>query len=277
MGTAPTSRLTPWVSRLLVLNAVVYIVLQTVLTAPAFLESLEFDPESFGRHPWSALTYLFVHPGIVHLGLTSLLLWAFGPPVERKLGSRAFILYYLYCGLGTALLAFGLSGFLPMPPVVGASGALFGIVLAFVLRWPETEIMLFPVPRPLSVRTLLTVMVGIDIIAAFWTKDGLAHSAHVGGVIAGYAFFRIQDLTARRAAVRPATVVRRPVVTPMRMQETAAELRPAIPHAETRIDYSDAEVDRVLDKIAQFGIQSLTSQERRFLSEVSEKKRREQH
>ena len=88
---------------------------------------------------------------------------------------------------------------------------------------------------------------------------------------------RIQSLTARKPVPRPPTVIRRPVVTPMRVQETVAELRPVSPRPEPSKDNPDAEVDRVLDKISQFGIGSLTSQERKFLADTAERKRREMH
>jgi hypothetical protein len=107
--------------------------------------------------------------------------------------------------------------------------------------------------------------------------DGIAHLVHVGGALTGYAFFRVRRLAVRKAPARPASVVRRPVVTPMRVQETVTELRPATPQLERHDEVSEDEVDRVLDKISKFGIESLTSQERKFLSEVSERKRREQH
>jgi hypothetical protein len=90
-------------------------------------------------------------------------------------------------------------------------------------------------------------------------------------------FFWIQSLSTRRIPSRPPTVVRRPVVTPMRVEETVTELRPAQPSAvDHGIDMSADEVDRVLDKISRHGIDSLTSQERKFLADVAERKRREQ-
>ena len=272
-----TTQLTPWVTRLLALNGVVLLLLATVFTAPRFVDALTFDPARFVSRPWTALTYLFVHTSILHLGLNSLVLFLFGPPVEQRLGSRRFIAYYLYCGIGAALVALAVSALLRVDPFVGASGAAYGVSLAFVLYWPNAQISAFPLPVEVTARNLFLALLALDIGLGLWGRDGIAHFAHLGGAMAGYLFFRLQSLTARRPPAR-AVPVRRPVVTPMRVQETVTELRPASPvAAERHHEISDEEVDRVLDKISQFGIESLTSQERRFLSEAAERKRRQRH
>ena len=278
MTEALTPRLTPWVARLMIFNGAVLLLLLTVFTAPGFHGGLAFDPTHFLTRPWTAVTYMFVHGGLLHLALNTVLLFGFGPPVERRLGSRAFIFYYLYCGVGAALFALALSGLIHVTPFVGASGAALGVLLAFVLHWPDARLTIFPAPIEISARTLMGLLVGIDVVFALLRlNDGIAHIAHIGGVLAGYLFFRVQSLASKRTTARPASVVRRPVVTPMRAQEAAPELRPASPHLERREGSTDAEVDRVLDKISQFGIDSLTWQERKFLSEVAEKKRRDTH
>src|SRR5678815_4282118 len=88
-------RLTPWVGRIMVANAVVLLLLTTVFTAPVFQDLLELLPSRSAGRPWTFLTYMFVHGGLVHLAVNMLLLFVFGPPVERRMGSRAFALYYL--------------------------------------------------------------------------------------------------------------------------------------------------------------------------------------
>lgn len=275
-------RVTPWVGRLMLINAVVLLLLSTVFTAPRFVTALAFDPGAFLSRPWTAITYLFVHGGLLHLGLNTLMLFVFGPPVERWLGGRTFIVFYLYSGLGAALFALGMSGVLPVAPFVGASGALFGLTAAFVLHWPEAQISVVPFAMPLSARPLFFGIVVLDLLlgvvaATLGTGTGIAHFAHVGGAAAGYLFFRIQALAAPRPALRQVSVARRPVVTPMRMHEAATEIRPVAPPVEhPAAEFSDEEVDRVLDKISRFGLGSLTLQERKFLAEVSERKRKSQ-
>ncbi len=272
-----TAKLTPWVTRLIVINGAVLLLLATVFTAPRFLDSLSFDPAAFSAKPWSALTYMFVHANILHLVLNSLVLAVFGPPVERRLGGGRFLAYYIYCGIGAALFALGLAAVLRIDPFVGGSGAAYGISLGFVFLWPTAELRLFPFPVAMTARTLFLGLLILDVALGLWGNDGVAHFAHLGGALAGYAFFRIQALSNRRSTARPVPRTRRPVVTPMRLQETTPELRPAAPMIDDGPEAGGGDVDQVLDKIAQFGIDSLTSRERKVLSDASERKRREQH
>ena len=276
MDKTPSLRLTPWVTRLVLTNGALFLVLATVLTAPRFATALEFDPLRITDRPWTVVTHLFAHRGLLHLVLTTVLLIAFGPPVERTLGSKRFLGFYLYSGFGAALFALGLSAIIRVEPFVGATGAVFGVLMAFTAYWPDARLSLFPFPVTLSARVLVFVLIAVDTAFGFVGKSSVAHFAHFGGALAGYAFVRLQALTARRPPSRPSPVPRRPVVTPMRVQEAAAELRPAMPIIDARPEVSNEEVDRVLDKIAEFGIDSLTSQERKFLNEAAERKRREQ-
>ncbi len=270
-------RITQWVGRLMAINLVMLLLLSTVFTAPRFAAVLTFDPSLFTQRPWSALTYMFVHDGPLHLALNLTLLFVFGPPVERKLGSRRFIGYFVYCGIAGAMFALAMAQVLRVDPFVGASGALYGIVLAFAVTWPDAQLTGLFVTIPITIRRAFFVLVGADLVLSVLVHDGIAHLAHVGGAAAGYLFFWAQSLSNRRAPTRTSTVVRRPVVTPMRVEETVTELHPiAPPVVDRRLEMNPDEVDRVLDKISQFGIDSLTSQERKFLADVAERKKREQ-
>ncbi|MFN0177567.1 MAG: rhomboid family intramembrane serine protease [Gemmatimonadales bacterium] len=276
MDRSGTPSLTPWVTRLLIANGAVLLLLATVFTAPRFSTALFFDPAQFGSRPWTALTYLMVHKNFTHLLITSVMLMLFGPAVERKLGSTRFLGYYVYCGIGAALFALGLSSILRLEPFAGASGALYGVMLAFVMYWPEAQLTVLPLPVSLTARTVFVTLLVADVALGLLGQTNIAHFAHLGGALAGYAFIRLQMLTSRKPTPRPAIASRRPVVTPMRVQEHAGELRPTVPMADPRPDFSPDEVDRLLDKIARSGIDSLTNQERRFLNDVSEQKRRDQ-
>ena len=270
-------RLTPWVGRIMVANAVVLLLLATVLTAPAFVEVLQFEPASAARRPWTIITSMFVHGSLLQLGGNMLLLFVFGPPVERRLGGRAFVSYYIYCGIGSALLALGVSSFLPLPPMIGASGAILGVALAFAFAWPDVELVFDPLPLRVSARTVVLLLALADLGFALGTQGSAAHIGYLGGMAAGYLFFRIQSLAGRREQKEPKAVTRRPVMTPIPVRQgtKAAEVRPAMARPEVREEYSSDEVDRVLDKISAFGIQSLTAEERRFLDEVSKRKRKD--
>lgn len=273
-------RLTRWVGRIMGTSAVVLLLLQTVFTAPAFVEALQFVPGQAAGRPWAVLSYMFVHGGLLHLAGNMLVLFVFGPPVERRMGSRAFLAYYLYCGVGAAALALGLSSFMPVDPFIGASGAVLGVALAFAFAWPDAELVVFPLPLRITARTLVLLLALVDLIAALWVNDGIAHVAHLGGMAAGYIFFRIQGLAAlRRNEREPKPPPRRPVMAPIpvRQGSPAADVRPAMARPEPRQEISPDEIDRVLDKISAFGLDSLTPDERRFLDEASKRKRKDLH
>src|SRR3954453_16677133 len=119
------------------------------------------------------------------------------------MGSRHFLAYYLFCGVGAAVFSLLLAGVLPVGPFVGASGAVLGGAVAFAMFWPDAELIVFPIPVPIKARTLVIGLVTLDVIASqLWPNDGIAHLAHVGGALFGYLFFRAQ-LLSRRSTVPP--------------------------------------------------------------------------
>jgi membrane associated rhomboid family serine protease len=278
MNLSPSNRLTPWVGRLIIANAVVLLLLMTVFTSPALQEALQFEPGEALRRPWTFVTYMFVHAGLLHLLGNMLMLFVFGPPVEHRLGGRAFILYYLYCGIGAAVLSLALSGIMPTGAIVGASGAVLGVGVAFALLWPDAELLVFPIPMPVKARTFILVLIGLDIVLSQLTpRDGIAHLAHVGGAGFGYLFFRLQAFS-RRTPRQPPRAVERVVMVQSGAAEPEQRRTPPTPIRPRRRADSDpvaAEVDRVLDKISEQGIASLTAAERRFLDEVSRQKKQE--
>jgi membrane associated rhomboid family serine protease len=275
MNLAPSSRITPWVLRLIIANAVVLLLMRTIFISPALASSLAFSPGDALREPWTFFTYMFVHAGLLHLLGNMLMLFVFGTAVENRMGSRAFILYYLLCGIGAAVFSLALSNIIGVSPFVGASGAVLGVALAFAMFWPDAELVVFPIPVPIRARTLVALLVGLDVLFYFLTPgDGIAHLAHVGGVLFGYLYFRMQGLS-RRSPQPPPRAVERVVM----VQSGSAEpehrtpVTPARPRRRVEADPVAAEVDRVLDKISEKGIASLTPAERRFLDEVSRQKK----
>jgi membrane associated rhomboid family serine protease len=276
-------RISPWVLRLIIANAVVLLLLETVFTSDRLLSLLAFDTRAALHRPWTFLTYMFVHGDLVHLAVNSLGLWVFGTPVEQRLGARRFLLFYFYCGIGAAVFALLVTALAPVAPFVGASGAVLGLVVAFAMSWPETEMIVFPIPVPIRARTLAIGLVAFNAVMAlplFRGGSNIAYEAHLGGALFGYLFFRLQAF----AAAAPAAPIRRSVehVVPVpprssepERERTVAE-RPAPQRRRRATEPSDAvtvEIDRVLDKISATGIESLTPAERRFLDEVAQKKR----
>lgn len=280
MTAVSPARITPWVARLMLVHAGVLVLFLTVVTAPTFLEAVRFDPQSPGTRPWTFLTSMFVHAGALHLAINLLFLYIFGPAVEAKLGGRRFLQLYFACGLGATVFGALLANFVSLPPLLGASGAVLGVALAFALLWPESEITVFPIPVPLSAATLLGILVVLDVLGALrFADDGFAHFAHLGGLITAYGWVRMQGLH-RRAAAPTARPARRPVMATQLMarQEERATITPPPPpaRAEPAVSARErdrAELDRLLDKISAGGLASLTIEERQLLEVLAEKKR----
>lgn len=269
-------RITPWVGRLIAANAVVLLLLETIFTAPGIRYALAFNPAAIGTQPWGLVTYLFVHGGLLHLLGNSIALFVFGCPVEERMGSRKFLLYYFYCGIGAAAFCWALSRVMDVGPIIGASGAILGVAVAFALYWPDARLFVFPIPVPIRARTLVIAFVALDVAFALMAPgDGIAHIAHVGGAIFGFLFFRTQAARQPGLAQRP---VERMVRVPPVAHEAAMNRRTPpgslrTPPRSVPDDTTSAELDRLLDKISAEGIASLSSTERRFLDEVSRRKK----
>ena len=273
-GTFPYPRITPWVGRLLAIFAGVQLLLATIFTSPAVIDWLRFDPAVGLDRPWTVLTYAFVHGGLFHLLANSLVLFFFGPPVERRMGSPAFLLYFLYCVAGAAAFALALGKLYDVPPFIGASGGLLGVLYAFARIDPDAELIAFPIPVPIRARTMVTLLAVFDLMGILFLRKaigtGLAHEAHLGGLAFGWLFFRLQGM----GRTRPQSAPAKPVIQQRVAVGSGAFDRPAGPPPERppALDKTQAELDLVLDKISATGMKSLTPSERKFLDEVAKKK-----
>ncbi len=263
--TSPLS-LTPWVRGLIIANAVVFLLTITVFTGPWFFDLFAFSPARAATEWWSFGTYMFLHGGFLHLAFNMLMLFVFGPAVEEEMGNW-FGLYYFLCGLGGAVLSFALTVVTPVAPFVGASGAVLGVALAFAMRWPNEQLYIFPIPVPIKAKWLVIFLGTVDLLLAVrGANDGVAHLAHLGGLLFGFLYVKGEAIVMRRAqaALREAragaTWVRR------RRELPPPRERARLPEAARATEH---EVDRLLDKISASGLDSLTPDERRVLDEAS--------
>jgi membrane associated rhomboid family serine protease len=153
-----------------------------LLSGSVPLRELALQPGS-DFAPWQLVTYGFLHAGLPHLFFNMLGLYMFGPDVERLVGSRFFALYYL-----AAVVVAGLLHLLITPvAVVGASGGLFGVLLAFGWYFPHRRVMLLIPPIPMSARTLVIVFAVVELaFGVTQTNAGVAHFAHLGGMLGGW-------------------------------------------------------------------------------------------
>jgi membrane associated rhomboid family serine protease len=225
--------MTPWVQRLLIANVLVYFVQQM---APGVLENaLIFDPGTILTRPWTMVTYMFLHASLTHI-------------LFNMLG-----LYFL-SGISGALLSYVFS----TNPILGASGAVFGVELAFARFWPRDQIYIWGV-LPVEARWLVGISTAMALFGGFTGGSGVAHFAHLGGFVG--AFFYLLFLERRSGSKRfkrEATAV--PAKTDAMLGNWKKVDRSSV-HSVNK-----DEVNRILDKISASGIASLTPQERLFLS-----------
>jgi membrane associated rhomboid family serine protease len=284
MGPPRMYVLTPWVRRLLVANLIVFLFQVTLFTLQGSANTFGFIPLLAAQRPWTFLTYMFLHGSALHLAFNLLTLFMFGGSVEDRFGSRSFMWFFLLCGMGGALLSLLLVQGIPIRvPIVGASGAIYGVLVAFAWHWPDAPIYMFPLPVPIPAKWLVTFAFAVSLLLALPTfsggGDGVAHLAHLGGMIAGFLYLKAQDLRLGRAerhlrrASEPSVLV-----TPVPRGRVGRERGGSAPQSKPRTAPDDralAEVDRVLDKINASGIASLTPAERKFLFEMSRHLRKE--
>lgn len=207
---------------------------------------------------WQPLTYMFVHGGFFHLLFNMFVLWMFGGEIERLWGSAEFLKYYVICGLGAAALSF--LGFYHST-VVGASGAVFGILIAFGMLFPNRYIFLWFLV-PIKAKYLIGGLAAIEILTGIsGSGHGVAHLAHVGGMVVGFAYLRWwrEGGPAER------------LMTRWRRRHLEVVQGGAGRSSGSR----EADIDRILDKISEHGLESLTPEEERILDEASRRPERD--
>lgn len=257
-------QLTPWVKRLLIANAVMFVI--SVLTGYGFLERwLAFWPSHVLTRPWGFVTYMFLHGNFWHLFWNMVGLFFFGPPIEARWGSREFIKFYLICGLGGAVLSL----FFPAP-IVGASAAIYGVMLAFAMNWPDSPIYLWGI-LPVKAKWFVGFLFVVSLFSALGgAGGGIAHLAHLGGLVAGFLYIKSDFWKPGGLPVRPTRPrPRRLAIVPREERTESRPERPRRPRRDPAEEQLLDEVDRVLDKISAQGMDSLTEQERSLLDQVS--------
>jgi membrane associated rhomboid family serine protease len=276
-----TDGVTPWVGRLLVANLIAFLLQRTVFWA--HLDLFAFSPVSVWSRPWTLITYQFAHDNILHLAFNLIALFFFGPPVEARLGGRRFLAFYLLCGLGGAALAGVLSQIVSFTFLVGASAAVLGVAVAFAWYWPDAPVLVFPFPEPFAAKWLVTFTIAISLALAWLGSatgigGGISHLAHLGGIGTALLILKTADWrTSRHERRLRKSVVPDAVVSSAALVARSSDPTPrATPSRGRSPDRTQAEVDRVLDKISASGINSLTPAERRFLAEMS-RRMRDQH
>ena len=186
--------LTPAIKALVTANVAAFLV---SLVVPAVTLRLGLRPaDVFGNFAlWQPVTYMFLHGGIFHILFNMLALWMFGVELERMWGSRFFVKYYFVAGVGAAVTTLVVS-FLPglgdevyYAVTIGASGAVYGVLLAYALYFPHRPIYMYFV-FPIPAKYFVMIIGAISLLASMGAGSGVAHTAHLGGLVAAYLYLK---------------------------------------------------------------------------------------
>jgi len=260
--------MTPWVLRLLIANLAVFLL---TYIDPRWMGILALYPDGVLQHPLMAFTiftYMFVHGGVAHIFFNMLCLFFFGPRLEAQLGGKHFLRLYLLSGLGGALFSFL---FARHYPVVGASGAVFGVLLGFAYFWPRERIYVWGV-LPIESRILVGIMAAMALFSGVTgSNSGVAHFAHLGGFVAGYGYLRWRKRRYMRQWRAIPTPKAELAKAARRADDKEAMRRWKSIRLEELHELNRGEVERLLNKLDDGGTASLTHEERAMLDRFASK------
>lgn len=292
-------RLTPAVQWLIAINVAIYFLQLTLVRESDLVAALAFkSPGDLTQRPWTIVTYMFVHAGFLHLAFNMWMLWLFGPRLEQAWGQRSFSFYYLLCGLGGWLadLLIVHNG----TPLLGATAAIFGVMLAYAMRWPDDELRVFPlVFAAMKVRWFVVLLAAWSLIIGVMTlqpAEGTAYMAHLGGFAIGWLYLRAASVSSLdRLRQRMSQIPDVPDEPPRAIPRTHTRSRERTTEIDEIVARSNAmaakrqgttltlsakdgkqrieQLNLVLDKISQRGLASLSGDERRLLEEMSKQLR----
>jgi len=274
----------PVIKALLVSNVAIYFLLGffgifrigDLTLSELFDYVLPLYPIGAGFGVWQLLTYMFLHGGLMHLFFNMFALWMFGMELENLWGSRKFFWYYMACGIGAGLTNLFIAPlFAPVGPTVGASGAVYGVLLAFGMLFPDRPIFIYFL-LPIRARYFVLLYIFVEIYAGVTgTRDGVAHFAHLGGAAVGLAYFLAERKGFSFERFFPKGKLR--IVNNHRhnvsISSDGTKVSDASYYDITGSDetINQERIDEILDKISQHGYQNLTEEEKKILFEASKK------
>lgn len=258
-------------------------------------------------HIYQFITYMFLHGGFTHILFNMFALWMFGSVIERVWGPKKFLFYYICCGVGAGFtqelvqyITYSMEGiaayqyvnaggvqmttdaYINLWTTIGASGAVYGILLAFGMIFPNERLFIIPFPFPIKAKWLIVGYIAIELFSAMsGPGDGVAHMAHLGGMLFGFLLIRYwqkhPDSSASFGRSRGQEFfdnLKRKYDARQNQQHMKAEHTSA-PRRETDEEYNarqrknQEEVDAILDKIRKSGYDSLTKEEKKKLFDLS--------
>lgn len=240
--------------------------------------------EGFNFQIWQLITYQFMHGGFSHIFFNMFMLWMFGMEIENIWGSKKFIYYYLICGIAAGLAQLFIAPLFSTPAVtIGASGAIFGIMIAFAMLFPDRYIFLYFL-IPIKAKYLIGFLFILEI---FWIGDAgsnVAHLAHLGGALAGFLFIlfdkKIDVPLKRMLNISSGYPSGNQFKNPFsglsdKFKKRSQNIEDAnyydLNQKKDGEEITQEDIDKILDKISQSGYENLTEREKRILFEASKK------
>ncbi len=239
--------------------------------------------EPFNFQVWQLITYQFMHGGFTHILFNMFALWMFGSSIEDVFGSKKFLIFYLLAGVSAGLLHLFVSPLLGGAPAVtiGASGSIYGVLIAYALFFPDNLIFLYFL-IPVKAKYLIGFLVVIEFLAVDSASSGVAHLAHLGGALFGFlyimfdknSYVSLKNLFNRNFYYK--SKPKRDIFTNpfSRSSQTDNDVQDANYYDINKKDeyeVSQEEIDKILDKISQSGYQNLSDREKKILFQASKK------
>ena len=269
---------------LIILNVVVYVLQQTV---DGFERNLALFPQQLkAGYVWQLLSYQFLHGGLFHLIINSLMIWFAGRQLEEALGKAKFLSLYLIAGAAGGLLQCSLTwvGYLGEVGVVGASAGIFGLIAAFaMIYWDRqlTFLVMLIIPVTMKAKYLLIALAVIGVLGVISPGDGIAHGAHLGGMMWGVLFVLLFVQGGTWSGAEPwwdrirarfgRSGSRRVVTIDGGARAYSKNSPEEVEVEEEGVDFMESEIDPILDKISEKGIHSLSERERKILEQARKK------
>lgn len=247
---------------LIIANVSVYLI--SWFAGRNFLYTFGLVPYQITRNLrlWQIFTHMFLHGGLFHLLINLFVLWMFGKPIEREWGTKSFLKYYFTCGLGAGFFIF-ITSLNSRIPVVGASGAIYGILVAFAMLYPDSIIYLYFL-FPIKAKHFVILIGAVALLAGISRgRSNIAHFGHLGGLLVGYVYLKFPLWKHRFHPAKIFASLRLPKLNLKRRKKYKSEFYGV-----------EERVNQILDKILLHGVDSLTTEERKIMDEYS---RREKH
>ena len=280
----------PVIKNLLIINGVVFF-LQLLMNTLSFnglpaayvfdrwfalnpISGIDPAGQPYNFQVWQLITYQFMHGGFAHIFFNMFALWMFGMEIENLWGSKKFLYYYLLAGVGAGLCHLFVSPLLGGGNAftIGASGAIFGVMIAFAMLFPNRYIFLYFF-IPIKAKYLITILVVMEFMLVDSAGSNIAHLAHLGGALTGFIFLMLDKNTHiafkdifKKSSYRTT----KPFNNPFggisdKFKKKEENVQDAKFYEVENKEVSQEDIDRILDKISQSGYQNLTAKEKEIL------------